>query len=133
MRSPIAIIRRVFRKTKAAVQWAIFSWGDYDYDYSSIYRVMRWKISRIRTHLTEHNIKEGHEEVTKVMRKAERILRRLERDWHECIAARLERESKPIDKHAAMIQRHSLSQKLRRDDFDRLNEIFKNHSDAWWD
>jgi len=38
-----------FHKIKRLVDWLPVIWNDYDYDYSSLYRIMRKKLSRMET------------------------------------------------------------------------------------
>ena len=49
-------IRKLVSWSIKSIQYSIVLWNDCDYDYSSIFNIIKYKIGRTRKHIHKHNI-----------------------------------------------------------------------------
>ena len=81
-------VRWFFYWLRKSWQYARFLWNDYDFDYSSILRLLQYKIGRVRKTIYENNIIVNADHYTRQMIMAETMLQELiendfARDLHE--------------------------------------------------
>lgn len=144
---------RVCRKIKNIVRWIPILWNDVDWDYSSLYLLVRSKIRFMRQHQLECGNHTDCEEVAGQMKIAEDALSRLIEDdyakaeWDAHISKFPRSKPEWIDlpdgmkQMAPVSQEHhdsvrSITDKEERDyraDLDLFSKTFSEHVRKWWD
>lgn len=151
----------LWRKAWNVVTWIPFLWDDYDWDHVYLWKVMRFKIERMRKDQEEGQNHEDWKKVADQMRSAEFVLTRLIDD--EYVTEEWEEHRKKygsiMDRHekvdpnsklgkqgiAAITRPHrdpacgrdvvriaKLDDKRRNDDMEYLGKYLAKHVRGWW-
>lgn len=149
--------RMLWRRVKRFIAWTPILWQDEDWDAESLYRIMRFKISRIRNTIEENMRHGGDDIIIKEMKQAEFLLRRIEgsdyyydlrdawvRDFCSCPEETMTFENYPggggrmhfhhcpfCEKYLGKVIK-KMDRKERADRLYLFNFIAKK-SPAWWD
>lgn len=108
-------------KVVNVVSWIPFLWNDYDYDYSTILRLLEYKISRLRKHVEKHRMHTCWAKDAKQMRRAELVCKRLYKGNYYQMAEHLSiRDSVDYENY------------MYRQDLEYLGHILKRNIRNWW-
>lgn len=78
-----AFFRRIKRRFKRIKSWLPILWNDEEWDYTYLFRIMRFKISRMRKEIEKNGRHVGYEKQVEEMKIAEFVLNRLaEHDFY---------------------------------------------------
>lgn len=155
--------RNVVRWVVKVVQYAPVLWGDVDYDYSSLLKLMKYKISRIRNHMEEHDALKNSKKYCAQMKEVEELIENelkdewaeKEREEHdqkwgkskittikvpgkpyaECRFLRLEVRDDKTKKqeHNDYVKIMNLEEQRKKGNWNRLFKILKNNMRNFWD
>lgn len=122
---------RILRKISNIIRWIPVLYDDVDWDYSGIYRLLQFKIKKMRKHQLSHGNHVDCEEVAEQMKTVEDALSRLASDDYIADAWEAHRNQFPrkklIDLPNGMKQMPSMSEDERAS----FNELVKNEEIAW--
>ena len=148
---PVHFCHNVMR----VISWLPFLWDDRDFDNAYLWRTMRYKISRMREHISEHRIHEGWEQTVGEMEVAEYILTRLiedkycEKEWDEYHkkyprwfdslkesdepGVRVAMSDCSEERHAEASRIFGLEENAKQYDSELIGQWLHRHWRGWWD
>lgn len=146
-----SFIKHLFRWIKKSIQYSIVLWNDYDWDYTSILCILKYKIQRTRKHLETCSVHCSHENSIKKMKVVEHILQRLidndycseEYDQHH-EKYKWKDYLKKVENHTCYLwdppeeyRKESKrlldkSAKLEQHDWEQLFKLLNKHIKHWW-
>jgi hypothetical protein len=146
--SPVRFCRRI----KMVLEWSVFLWDDYDWDYVYIWRVLQYKLKRTRECIVSNGITMKADQVGKEIRVAENLLQRLIDDayidddlrdyfekypmeWEDTPdGGRITRAEKKDLKRDRLFKAINVKETyLRKQDMEYLAKHMNKHIRRWWD
>lgn len=73
----LSFLRRQRRRFKRLIAWLPIIWDDEEWDYEYLFKIMQFKISRMRSQMAKNNRHIGCEQQVKEMQRAEFLLSRI--------------------------------------------------------
>lgn len=154
----IRYLKRQYRRLKRMWDFAKFGADNYDYDFGFVFKLLHFKLKRLKDALDKGFAIQGSEDM-EALRRAIKITGRLSRDrYGDWLFRRHERKwgarppletenSVVIFKPRANVKTKDDEENERKDlmeigakekalwegDLDELFRIFKNHGGTWWD
>lgn len=141
---------RTWRKLRNVARWVPVLWADVDWDYTSLYEVIRFKLRNMREHEAEHRMHADWEETAAQMLVAERCMARLladdylaeewaahgaafpDRPMVERPSGMYERLPMSDEERAAFTGLYKEQERLQQLDIEEFAHVFVTHSRGWW-
>lgn len=141
---------RTWRKLRNVARWIPLLWADVDWDYTSLYEVIRFKLRNMREHEATHQIHSDWRETSEQMRVAESCMSRLLSDdylseeWDaHCAKFPSRRMTKRSDGMIEILPMsdeerdafrliYAEEDRLRQLDIEEFARVFVTHSRGWW-
>lgn len=144
---------RVVRKILNILHWSLFLWNDVDWDYSSLYEVLHFKLRNMRKHFEKHHNHVDWQESVDQLKLVEDCISRLkEADYarelwdayHDKYPRMFEdmidlpngmKQSKPMTEEQSAELRKIIDEEERQwqDDMKLFTENFAKNIRGWWD
>lgn len=141
-------IKRFGRWVSKSFGYSCMLWRDTDYDWSSILKILQYKLKRTREHITDHNIIIDAQDIGKEIRTVELLIDRIIADEY-CNKEFEDHRTKwddPTKNFIDNLNRNRTEEErkefehisdkynqLRRADFDLLFDTMKLKIETWWD
>lgn len=145
---------RAWRKLSNVVRWVPLLWRDVDWDHSSLYEVVEFKLANMRAHQLSHGNHDDCDEVARQMGEAATRLRRVREDDYlgeEWKAYGAKYPRKPMGEWEQTPEGHRVMPEMPEEqsaefrklcereeflivrDLDEFGKIFAEKSRGWWD